>query len=62
MDSKEIKDKLNKIAEAEKKHGVLGVGLNASDDAIAEDVLDYVLEIIEDGSQLIKNKSKLRIV
>ena len=60
MESKRIKDKLKNIAELERKHGVLGISINASDDASSEDVLDYVAEIIIDSSQLIKNKSKLR--
>lgn len=55
-----IKDKLEKLAELEQKHGVLGISLNPSDSANAEEVLDYAAEIIEDSSQIIKNKSKLK--
>jgi len=55
-----IKNKLKKLAELEQKHGVLGISLNPSDSANAEAVLDFAAEIIEDSSQLIKNKSKLR--
>ena len=52
----EIKKKLDRIASLERKHGVIGVSLNAVDTAPVERVLDYVADMIEDSSRLIKGK------
>ena len=61
MDDK-LKTKLTEIAELERKHGVIGVSLNAGDSMSTENALDYIAEIIEDSSRLIKDKKNLRRV